>query len=61
MAALDDEAVDMLGVVGDAGECRDRIRAFIEAGVGTPIINAIATDPDEAETAMEAFVPANFP
>jgi probable F420-dependent oxidoreductase len=58
ISALSDEAVERLAVIGDAEKCRAEVQGFMEAGIQTPIINPIATDPAEAELAMEAFASA---
>ena len=59
-AAVSDALVDKLGVIGDADACRARLREYLQAGVQTPVINAISADPAEAESTMEAFAPDNF-
>jgi probable F420-dependent oxidoreductase len=49
-AALSDETVDRLYIHGPAEYCRERIAAYHEAGVDTPIIGLVeeAMDPREA-------------
>ncbi len=58
--ALSDEVVERLGVIGNAEACRARVREFLAAGIQTPAIHPISTDPGEALAAMEAFAPAVF-
>jgi len=38
LAAIPDELVDALVVHGDPAACRERIQAYVEAGVTTPVI-----------------------
>ncbi|MCZ6531395.1 MAG: LLM class flavin-dependent oxidoreductase [SAR324 cluster bacterium] len=59
-AALSDEVVDMLGVIGTADACRERVREFLQAGIQTSAIHAVSADPASALRAMEAFAPRNF-
>ncbi len=49
-AALSDEAVDRFYIHGPAEHCRERIAAYHEAGVDTPILGLVedAMDPREA-------------
>ena len=49
-AALSDEAVDRLYIHGPAESCRERIAAYHEAGVDTPILGLVeeVMDPREA-------------
>jgi probable F420-dependent oxidoreductase len=49
-AALSDETVDRLYIHGSAEECRERIDAYHEAGVDTPILGLVedVMDPQEA-------------
>lgn len=46
LAALSDETVDALVVNGDAATCRRGIRAYVEAGVTTPIIQIVPLTAD---------------
>ncbi len=59
-AALTDELVSSLCIVGTEDECHRTLREFIAAGITTPIINPLATELPQAERAMEAFLPRNF-
>ncbi len=43
VAALPDDLVDELVVHGSPDECRDRINAYIEAGIGTPVLALLPT------------------
>ncbi len=50
LAAVPDELVDALFVVGPPEHCRDRIRAFAEAGVATPVVALNPSEIDPWET-----------
>jgi len=50
-AALSDEAVDRVFIHGPAEYCRERIAAYHEAGVDTPIIGLVETAMDPREAA----------
>lgn len=58
--ALTDDVVDKLAVIGDAEHCRAVIREHIEAGITTPCINPITSDPAVVQATFEAFSPARF-
>ena len=58
--ALDDELVEQIAVIGDADKCREEIRAFVAAGITTPVIACIAPDPQEYRDTVEAFLPDKF-
>jgi probable F420-dependent oxidoreductase len=57
-AALSDEIVDSIAVLGSAEACRERIAAFVAAGVTTPVISPLATDPKAVQAVLETFAPA---
>jgi alkanesulfonate monooxygenase SsuD/methylene tetrahydromethanopterin reductase-like flavin-dependent oxidoreductase (luciferase family) len=63
VAALSDEAVDSVFIVGDADYCRKRVRAYVEHGVTTPVIYNMPISTDWAEqgrevrAAVEALAP----
>ena len=58
--AFSDELIDQLAIIGDAEKCRADIRAFVKAGVTTPVINPVNATGGEVRETLEAFVPANF-
>ena len=60
-AAMSDELVDRIGVIGPAEHCREVVRAFMAQGITTPIINPISDDPKVIADTFEAFTPENFP
>lgn len=47
-AAVTDDMIDRIAIIGSAAECRERIAAFREAGVTTPMVAPFF--PDEAVT-----------
>ena len=59
-AALPDELVDEIAVLGPAAECRDHIRANAAGGIQTQIIACIHPAPEVVEDTLQAFAPANL-
>lgn len=47
-AAIPDEVVDDLVVHGSVDQCRERIAAYVEAGLDTPVIGLLPTGADPA-------------
>jgi probable F420-dependent oxidoreductase len=60
-AAMSDELVDQLGVIGPAEHCREVVRAYMAEGITTAVINPISSDPRQIAHTFEAFTPENFP
>jgi probable F420-dependent oxidoreductase len=60
-AALTDEVVDRIAILGSAEQCRTQIAEFVAAGVTTPVISPLATSPRAVEAVFEAFAPALHP
>ncbi|MGH2736639.1 MAG: LLM class flavin-dependent oxidoreductase, partial [Actinomycetota bacterium] len=60
VAAVSDDMVDALNIVGDAGTCRKKLLAFREAGVKTPVILPLssAAEPDERSERVAAAIEA---
>jgi alkanesulfonate monooxygenase SsuD/methylene tetrahydromethanopterin reductase-like flavin-dependent oxidoreductase (luciferase family) len=59
-AAMNDEMVDEIAVIGTVKEVQDRIRTDAHAGVHTQIIAPMAVTPEDALRTFKAFTPANF-
>ena len=59
-AAMSDEMVDEIAIIGTADEVRERIRSDAAGGVHTSIIAPLAGDPESAMRTFEAFTPDNF-
>ena len=57
-AAMSDDLVDAVAVIGDAAYCQRRIRAFVEAGLTTPILGCPALEPGVHRDTYEALAPA---
>ena len=57
-AALNDDVLERILIIGDRKHCHQRIRAYIAAGVTTPLIHPLG--PGFRDT-FEAFTPASFP
>ncbi len=56
-AAVTDDMIDSIAIIGPAEECREKLEAFREAGVTTPMINPIAGDETAALAMFEALAP----
>jgi probable F420-dependent oxidoreductase len=57
-AAMTDDFVDRIAILGTAEQCREQIAAFVAAGVTTPVIAPLAADRAGVERVLEAFAPA---
>jgi alkanesulfonate monooxygenase SsuD/methylene tetrahydromethanopterin reductase-like flavin-dependent oxidoreductase (luciferase family) len=57
-AAMSDDLVDRITILGPAERCREQIAAFVEAGVTTPVLSPLAVDRRAVEAVFEAFAPA---
>ena len=56
--AMSDAFVDDLAIIGDAVEAREKLAAFVEAGVTTPVLAPLAVSPEETLAVLETFAPA---
>jgi len=57
-AAITDEIVDRIAIIGTAEECKEQLAGFVKAGVTTPVIAPLATSRDEALRIYETFAPS---
>ena len=57
-AAMSDRFVDDLAILGDEQECREKLAAFVEAGVTTPVVAPLAAAPEPTIAMLEALAPA---
>lgn len=57
-AALTDEMIDAIAILGTADACRERIAAYVAGGVTTPVISPLAVHPDQVTAVFEALAPA---
>lgn len=56
-AAFTDEMIDAITLIGSEKHCRDRIAAFVDAGLTTPMFHAFAPDPQEVWRTLAALAP----
>lgn len=54
-AALTDDLIDEIAIIGDEDECRERIRSDASGGIDTHIIAPQTADPAEAQRTFDAF------
>ena len=56
-AALTDEVIDSVAVLGSEAQCRARIEEYVAAGVTTPVLAPLVGDRAQAEAVFAAFAP----
>jgi alkanesulfonate monooxygenase SsuD/methylene tetrahydromethanopterin reductase-like flavin-dependent oxidoreductase (luciferase family) len=56
-AAITDEIVDRIAIIGTPDECREQIAGFVAAGVTTPVLAPLAMSREEAVRMLEVFAP----
>lgn len=59
-AALSDELLHKIGIVGDRDYCQNRIREYAAGGIDTHIITCISTDESIKSATIESFGAAQF-
>ena len=57
-AGMSDRFVDSIGIFGSLEECRERIAAYVAAGVTTTIVSPLAFDPEAIRRTIEGLAPA---
>lgn len=58
LAAVSDGLIDALALIGPAGECKERLESFRDAGLDTPILMLVSTQGADGTTAaMRALAP----
>ena len=57
-AAMSDDMIDRIAILGSADSCREQIAAFVAAGITTPVISPLAVERRAIEAVFEAFAPA---
>jgi len=57
LAAVSDEMIDRIAVIGPASHCRERLRAFADAGVTTPMVHPFMFDEAAIWSAFEQLAP----
>lgn len=59
-AALHDELVDSIAVIGNRTYCQDRVRHYIQAGIDTPMLYCLSDDVDVQRETFAAFAPTEL-
>jgi len=59
-AAMSDDLVDRVTILGPAERCREQVAEFVAAGVTTPVISPLAAGRRAVEATFEAFAPARL-
>ncbi|MGH7895707.1 MAG: LLM class flavin-dependent oxidoreductase [Candidatus Binatia bacterium] len=59
LAAVTDEMVDRIAIIGSTDECRRRLRAFHDAGVTTPMVHPFLFDERAIWAALEGLAPGS--
>ncbi len=55
--AFTDKMIDAITLIGNETHCRDRVAAFLDAGLTTPMYHAIVPNPEEAWKTLLALAP----
>ena len=59
-AAMTDDLIDRITILGDAERCRAQVSDFVAAGVTTPVLSPLAVDRRGIEAVFEAFAPTRL-
>jgi len=59
LAAVTDEMIDRIAIIGTAEECRRRLRAFHDAGVTTPMVHPFLFDEAALWAVLEGMAPGS--
>jgi alkanesulfonate monooxygenase SsuD/methylene tetrahydromethanopterin reductase-like flavin-dependent oxidoreductase (luciferase family) len=59
-AALPDELIDEIAIIGGPEECRELMRGYIDGGIHTHIVSCISPDPTILRDTIETFAAENF-
>jgi alkanesulfonate monooxygenase SsuD/methylene tetrahydromethanopterin reductase-like flavin-dependent oxidoreductase (luciferase family) len=57
LAAVTDDMIDRIAIIGTADECRRKLRAFHEAGVTTPMVHPFLFDERAMSAVLEGLAP----
>jgi alkanesulfonate monooxygenase SsuD/methylene tetrahydromethanopterin reductase-like flavin-dependent oxidoreductase (luciferase family) len=57
-AAMTDDLVDRIAILGPAERCREQLAEFVAAGVTTPVLSPLTADPRALAAVFETFAPA---
>jgi hypothetical protein len=55
---MTDDFIDRVTILGSAEECREKLAAFVAAGVTTPVLSPLAVSPKAAAEVFEALAPS---
>jgi len=61
LAAVTDEMIDRIAVIGTAAQCRARLGRFVEAGITTPMVHPFLFDEAAIWRVFESLAPAPHP
>ncbi|CAM3610814.1 LLM class flavin-dependent oxidoreductase [Smaragdicoccus niigatensis] len=59
-AAMTDDLVDSIAVIGDKEYCQERVRTYVRAGITTPMLFCLSFDPNVQRDTFAAFAPKEF-
>jgi probable F420-dependent oxidoreductase len=59
LAAVTDDMIDRIAIIGTAAECRRRLRAFHDAGVTTPMVHPFLFDEAALWAVLEGIAPGS--
>src|SRR5262245_41102005 len=59
LAAVTDEMIDRIALIGTVEECRRRLRAFHDAGITTPMVHPFLFDDAAIRAALERLAPGS--
>jgi probable F420-dependent oxidoreductase len=59
-AAMTDELVDEVAVIGTREQCQERLRVLADAGIQTPMLFCLSDDPDIERETFAALSPAQM-
>ena len=60
-AALPDELIDEIAIIGTPDEARELMRGYVEGGIHTNIVSCIYPTPDVLRDTIESFSASQFP
>jgi alkanesulfonate monooxygenase SsuD/methylene tetrahydromethanopterin reductase-like flavin-dependent oxidoreductase (luciferase family) len=61
LAAVTDEMIDRIAIIGSVDECRRKLQAFHDAGVTTPMVHPFLFDERAINAALEGLAPGSAP
>ncbi len=56
--AIHDDLIDRIVILGNESQCKEKLAAFVEGGVTTPVLAPLAAKKEDAIRMIEAFAPA---